>query len=326
MRAPLRAHTACRHGGGGCRVPMPAAPTWPTCAGRRTPSARSRWRPPARIRCCSPGRPAPASRCSRNGCRRCCRRCRKTRRWKWRRWRRSPAASRRRIGAHVRFARRITRPAAWRWWAAAATRGRARFRSRITASCSWTSCPSGTGACWRCCASRIESGVIHISRAARQSSFPAQFQLVAAMNPCPCGWLGDIRGRCRCTPDRIARYRARVSGPLLDRIDLALDVPSLAAESLAMRAVVPPANGTGQPASLHGREWEHRDGRGRVRDRARPRRRAPARSSANGRASPMRGCHRRKSRSTACRTRQARPCWRRRCEGSRSRRARITGS
>jgi magnesium chelatase family protein len=99
----------------------------------------------------------------------------------------------------------------------------------------------------------IESGVIHISRAARQSSFPAQFQLVAAMNPCPCGWLGDIRGRCRCTPDRIARYRARVSGPLLDRIDLALDVPSLAAESLAMR--VPAANAASsehQPASVPG--------------------------------------------------------------------------
>ncbi|MEO8507391.1 MAG: YifB family Mg chelatase-like AAA ATPase [Betaproteobacteria bacterium] len=96
----------------------------------------------------------------------------------------------------------------------------------------------------------IESGVIHISRAARQSSFPAQFQLIAAMNPCPCGWLGDVRGRCRCTPDRIARYRARVSGPLLDRIDLALEVPSLSAEALAMRAVVPPEKGMEPPGSL----------------------------------------------------------------------------
>jgi magnesium chelatase family protein len=81
----------------------------------------------------------------------------------------------------------------------------------------------------------LETGVIHISRAARQSTFPAQFQLIAAMNPCPCGWLGDVRGRCRCTPDRIARYRSRVSGPLLDRIDLALEVPSLGADALAMR-------------------------------------------------------------------------------------------
>ena len=78
----------------------------------------------------------------------------------------------------------------------------------------------------------LEAGVIHISRAARQSSFPAQFQLVAAMNPCPCGWLGDPSGRCACTPDQVARYRSRVSGPLLDRIDLSLDVPSLPASEL----------------------------------------------------------------------------------------------
>jgi magnesium chelatase family protein len=78
----------------------------------------------------------------------------------------------------------------------------------------------------------LESGVIHISRAARQSTFPAQFQLVAAMNPCPCGWLGDASGRCACTPDQVARYRSRVSGPLLDRIDLTLDVPSLPAAEL----------------------------------------------------------------------------------------------
>ena len=79
----------------------------------------------------------------------------------------------------------------------------------------------------------LESGVIHISRAARQSQFPAQFQLVAAMNPCACGWLGHTSGRCHCTPDRIARYRSRVSGPLLDRIDLTVEVPSLSAEALA---------------------------------------------------------------------------------------------
>ena len=78
----------------------------------------------------------------------------------------------------------------------------------------------------------LESGVIHISRAARQSSFPAQFQLVAAMNPCPCGWRGDPSGRCSCTPDQVARYRTRVSGPLIDRIDLSLDVPSLPASEL----------------------------------------------------------------------------------------------
>jgi magnesium chelatase family protein len=80
----------------------------------------------------------------------------------------------------------------------------------------------------------LESGVIHISRAARQSIFPAQFQFVAAMNPCPCGWLGHACGRCHCSPEQIARYRGRVSGPLLDRIDLGIDVPAVPAEALAI--------------------------------------------------------------------------------------------
>jgi magnesium chelatase family protein len=66
----------------------------------------------------------------------------------------------------------------------------------------------------------LESGVVTISRAARSAEFPARFQLVAAMNPCPCGWAGDASGRCRCNADSIARYRGRISGPLIDRIDL----------------------------------------------------------------------------------------------------------
>jgi magnesium chelatase family protein len=66
---------------------------------------------------------------------------------------------------------------------------------------------------------------VSIARAARQTQFPARFQLVAAMNPCPCGHCGDRTGRCRCTPERIARYRGRISGPLADRIDLKLEVP-----------------------------------------------------------------------------------------------------
>jgi len=70
----------------------------------------------------------------------------------------------------------------------------------------------------------LESGCITISRAAHQADLPARFQLVAAMNPCPCGYLGDSHGRCHCTPDAVARYRARVSGPLLDRIDLHVEV------------------------------------------------------------------------------------------------------
>jgi magnesium chelatase family protein len=71
----------------------------------------------------------------------------------------------------------------------------------------------------------LESGRIVISRAALQAEFPARFQLVAAMNPCPCGYAGDESGRCRCTPDQVARYRSKVSGPLLDRIDLHVEVP-----------------------------------------------------------------------------------------------------
>lgn len=73
----------------------------------------------------------------------------------------------------------------------------------------------------------LESGTITIARAARSIDFPARFQLVAAMNPCPCGWAGDSSGRCRCSAESIRRYRARISGPLLDRIDLHVEVPRL---------------------------------------------------------------------------------------------------
>ncbi len=78
----------------------------------------------------------------------------------------------------------------------------------------------------------LESGKITISRAARQADFPAKFQLIAAMNPCPCGYLGDQNGRCRCSMDQVARYRNRISGPLLDRIDMQIEVPRLPAEQL----------------------------------------------------------------------------------------------
>ena len=78
----------------------------------------------------------------------------------------------------------------------------------------------------------LESGRITISRAARQAEFPAQFQLIAAMNPCPCGYLGHPSGKCHCTPDQIARYRGKISGPLLDRIDIQIEVPSLSENQL----------------------------------------------------------------------------------------------
>ena len=79
----------------------------------------------------------------------------------------------------------------------------------------------------------LESGRITISRAARQADFPARFQLLAAMNPCPCGHHGSSLRSCRCPPDTIERYQGRISGPLLDRIDMQVEVPAVAAETLA---------------------------------------------------------------------------------------------
>jgi magnesium chelatase family protein len=78
----------------------------------------------------------------------------------------------------------------------------------------------------------LESGHIRISRAAQQSEFPARFQLIAAMNPCPCGFLGHPTKACRDTPDQIARYQSKLSGPLLDRIDLHVEVPALPPDDL----------------------------------------------------------------------------------------------
>lgn len=78
----------------------------------------------------------------------------------------------------------------------------------------------------------LETGHITISRASRQADFPAKFQLIAAMNPCPCGYQGDSSGRCHCTSDQVAKYRAKISGPLLDRIDMHLEVPRVSHEVL----------------------------------------------------------------------------------------------
>jgi magnesium chelatase family protein len=86
----------------------------------------------------------------------------------------------------------------------------------------------------------LESGKITVSRAARQADFPARFQLIAAMNPCPCGYLGHASGKCRCTPDQVARYRGRISGPLLDRIDIQIEVPSVPEEELTRQAAGEP--------------------------------------------------------------------------------------
>ena len=92
----------------------------------------------------------------------------------------------------------------------------------------------------------LESGHIVISRARDRVSFPARFQLVAAMNPCPCGYLGDPTGRCRCTPEQIQRYRNKLSGPLLDRIDLHLTV---ARETTALNPTQAPGDNTATAAA-----------------------------------------------------------------------------
>ena len=78
----------------------------------------------------------------------------------------------------------------------------------------------------------LESGVVQLSRAKHSCEFPARFQLIAAMNPCPCGYAGDPRGRCRCTAGQVTRYRNRLSGPLIDRIDMHVELSALSVEHL----------------------------------------------------------------------------------------------
>lgn len=103
----------------------------------------------------------------------------------------------------------------------------------------------------------LESGVVTVSRAARQAEFPANFQLVAAMNPCPCGWAGDPSGRCGCSADVVARYRSKLSGPLLDRIDLQLAVPRLPAQDLRPDAARGEASATVRQRVLAARQRQH---------------------------------------------------------------------
>jgi magnesium chelatase family protein len=81
----------------------------------------------------------------------------------------------------------------------------------------------------------LEAGRITISRAAQQADFPASCQLIAAMNPCPCGWRGDPSGRCRCSPDVATRYLRKLSGPLMDRIDIQIELPALSPAELSAR-------------------------------------------------------------------------------------------
>jgi magnesium chelatase family protein len=114
----------------------------------------------------------------------------------------------------------------------------------------------------------LEEGRVTIARAARTAVFPARFVLVAAMNPCPCGFSGDERRACRCTPAQIATYRGRLSGPLRDRIDLIVEVPAVAVADIADG---PPgeASSTVRDRVLRAREIQHaRYGAGAARTNA----------------------------------------------------------
>ena len=82
----------------------------------------------------------------------------------------------------------------------------------------------------------LEDGFVIISRAKRTVKFPAQFMLVAAMNPCPCGYFGSEARRCKCTPGQISRYLSKVSGPLVDRIDIHIDVPAISFRKLRSKS------------------------------------------------------------------------------------------
>jgi magnesium chelatase family protein len=93
----------------------------------------------------------------------------------------------------------------------------------------------------------LETGVVSVSRVAMQAEYPAEFQLVIAMNPCPCGYFGDVSERCECTPTRILNYRTRVSGPLLDRIDLRIVVPTLRSHEL--NEAIPVGDSTAEVAA-----------------------------------------------------------------------------
>ena len=219
-----------------------AAPDLADVEGQARRSARWRWLPRAVTACSCLVRLGRASRCSRSACPDCCHRCPRRNRSNLRRCIRSPDVSDSRTGGGVRCARRITRLRPWRWSAAVAIRVRARSRSPITACCSSTSCPNGTAACSKCCGSRWRPAASTSPRAASQATLSRAFQFVAAMNPCPCGCLGHPSGRCHCTPDRIARYRTRISGPLLDRIDSRSKCPrSRGCARLIVRARTSPA-------------------------------------------------------------------------------------
>ncbi len=107
----------------------------------------------------------------------------------------------------------------------------------------------------------LETGNITIARATQRAEFPARFQLIAAMNPCPCGYLGAPGRNCRCTPDQISRYQGKLSGPLMDRIDLHVEVPALAADELLQAPAGEPTHSIRTRCSLASERARARQGK-----------------------------------------------------------------
>jgi len=105
----------------------------------------------------------------------------------------------------------------------------------------------------------LEAGLVHIARTKRSLNFPARFMLVAAMNPCPCGYLTDASRRCRCPSTKVAAYLAKVSGPLLDRIDLHIEVPAVPFEALT-QAPTGESSAEMRTRVIHAQAWRHQRG------------------------------------------------------------------
>ena len=209
---------------------------------RRRPAAwraaRSRSPPPAAITCCSPGRPAAARRCWRGACPACCPSSTSTRRS------RSPPSTRWRAcsprAAGLIRSRPFRAPHHTISDAALVGGGSQPRPGEVTLAHHGVlfldEMPEFTRRALEVLRQPLEEGAVSIARAARTAHFPARFQLVAAMNPCPCGFAGHPRRVCRCTPQAVQRYAARLSGPLRDRIDLSADLPAVPLAALTFGA------------------------------------------------------------------------------------------
>ena len=88
----------------------------------------------------------------------------------------------------------------------------------------------------------IEDGIVNVARATGAVTFPCRFMLVASMNPCPCGFLGNPKKECRCSPSQIQKYRSKISGPLLDRVDLHVEVPAVSYSEISATALAEPSS------------------------------------------------------------------------------------